>query len=136
MMTRCRSAGTITGTDAKESVKLLRFLGDSCAVLMSFPDDIRKTAGQQFRRLQKREMLRIKSEYKPFPDAGPGVCELIVDNQDGWYRFFYVTKFEDAIYVLHAFQKKSNATPKSEIDIAKKRYGVLAQEQLFARRKR
>ena len=47
-----------------------------------------------------------------------------------------MTKFEDAIYVLHAFQKKSNATPKSEIDIAKKRYGVLAQEQLFARRKR
>lgn len=44
-------------------------------------------------------------------------------------RVLYVAKFEDAVYVLHCFQKKTQTTPKRDIDLAQKRYQELVKEQ-------
>jgi phage-related protein len=66
--------------------------------------------------------------WKPFNEVGSGVREIIVDQQDGWYRVMYVAKFEEAVYVLHCFKKKTNATTKQDKAIAKARFdGVIAE---------
>jgi phage-related protein len=52
------------------------------------------------------------------PTVGSGVCEIRVRDQAGAFRVIYVTKFEDAVYVLHAFQKKSRKTSPSDLELA------------------
>ena len=59
---------------------------------------------------------------------GSGAKEIIVDQQDGWYRVMYLAKFAEAVYVLHCFKKKANATSKQDKALAKARYdGVIAE---------
>ena len=67
--------------------------------------------------------------------GGAGVLEIVEDHQTDTYRAVYTVKFSEFVYVLHAFQKKSrkgSATPKSEIDLIKKRLNA-AQEDYRAR---
>lgn len=61
---------------------------------------------------------------------GPGVNEIRIDCADGWFRVMYVAKFEEAIYVLHSFQKKSRQTAKADIAIAKARYKAVIKERM------
>lgn len=68
-------------------------------------------------------------EFKPMPEIGSGVNEIIVDKNDGWYRVMFVAKFEEAVYVLHSFQKKTNKTSQSDKDIAKRRYAAVLMER-------
>ena len=63
------------------------------------------------------------------PEIGAGVNEIIVDAADGWFRVMYVAKFEEALYVLHSFQKKTNKTSQGDKDIAKRRYGAVLIER-------
>ncbi len=61
---------------------------------------------------------------KPLKGLGSGVVELIEDFDGDTYRAVYTVRFRDAVYVLHAFKKKSKhgiATPKSDIDLIKRR---------------
>lgn len=58
--------------------------------------------------------------------VGPGVIEIRVRTGTA-HRVFVVTKFVEAIYVLHAFEKKTQKTPKREIDVAKRRYQDVVQ---------
>jgi len=58
---------------------------------------------------------------RPMPSVAQGVHELRVRDRSGNYRIFYFTKAEDAILVFHLFKKKTEQTPKSEIETAKKR---------------
>ena len=60
---------------------------------------------------------------------GQGVKEIRID-EGGAYRVIYVAKFEDAIYVLHAFQKKTHKTAKKDIDLARERYKAMQREQV------
>lgn len=55
-------------------------------------------------------------------DIGPGTYEIRVNEESGAFRVIYVTKFSDATHILHAFQKKTQRTSKSDIDLAKIRY--------------
>jgi phage-related protein len=55
--------------------------------------------------------------------VGPGACEIRVRDQAGAFRVIYVARFEDAVYVLHAFQKKSQKTSQADIRLARQRYG-------------
>ena len=64
----------------------------------------------------------MPNNYKPVSTVGPGVYEVRVQDADGIARLMYVAKFNDTIYVLHVFTKKSKRTPKTEIVLAKKRY--------------
>lgn len=60
--------------------------------------------------------------------VGHGVKEIRVREANGAYRVIYVAKFEDAIYVLHCFQKKTQKTSKTDLDLASKRYRDLLEE--------
>lgn len=62
------------------------------------------------------------TDWKPFDDVGAGTKEIRITSADGIYRVMYITKFEEAIYVLHCFQKKTQATSQQDKAIAKARY--------------
>jgi len=64
-------------------------------------------------------------DFKPMPTVGAGAYEIRVSDTDGAFRVIYVAKFADAVYVLHAFQKKTRKTAQTDIDIAAKRYKLI-----------
>lgn len=65
---------------------------------------------------------RSPADWKPMPAVGPGACEIRVRDPVGAFRVIYVAAFEDAVYVLHAFQKKSPKTSRSDLKLARRRY--------------
>lgn len=71
---------------------------------------------------------RTPSDFKPMPDVGAGVYEIRLRDEAGAFRVIYVAKFDNAVYVLHAFQKKTRATAKADIDLAARRYKFIAEE--------
>ena len=104
----------------------IEFRGDSLDRLREFPKEARREAGFQLDRVQRG---LDPFDWKPMSSVGAGVREIRVRDESGAFRVLYVTKFEDAVYVLHCFQKKTRATPKRDIDLAEKRYRELLQEQ-------
>jgi phage-related protein len=56
---------------------------------------------------------------------GAGAAEIRISDAAGAFRVFYVAKFDDAVYVLHAFQKKTQQTSQADIDLARKRYKLI-----------
>ncbi|MGA8044093.1 MAG: type II toxin-antitoxin system RelE/ParE family toxin [Terracidiphilus sp.] len=103
-------------------MKPLRFLGDSLKALRAFPTDARHNAGYQLERVQGGE---APSDFKPMPAIGKGVEEIRVWDESGTYRVVYTARLKDAVYVLHAFQKKTQATAKRDLEIAKARFAEL-----------
>ncbi|MSV35359.1 MAG: type II toxin-antitoxin system RelE/ParE family toxin [Bryobacterales bacterium] len=93
------------------------WLGDSLSRLRTAPADIRSDAGYQLDLVQRGE---TPADFKPMPDIGAGVMEIRLHG-DNEFRVFYVARFEEAVYVPHAFVKKTRATRKADIDIGKKR---------------
>ena len=65
---------------------------------------------------------READDWKPMPTVGPGAAEIRVRDETGAYRVIYVARFADAIYVLHAFQKKSQKTARVDLMVAAQRY--------------
>ena len=61
-------------------------------------------------------------DWKPMPTVGEGVREIRVRDARGAFRLMYVAKFPEAVYVLHAFQKKTRTTAKKDLALAKARY--------------
>ena len=70
----------------------------------------------------------FKVETLPMPAIGKGVEEIRVRDDTGAYRVIYTARLADAIYVLHAFQKKTQATSKRDIDLAKQRFALLSRK--------
>ncbi len=99
-------------------MKPLRFIGSSQDDLRNFPDEPRRAAGFELDRIQNGLMPR---DWKPMLSVGPGAYELRIHAQGAW-RVIYVARREEAVYVLHAFQKKTQKTRKEDIDLAIKRY--------------
>jgi phage-related protein len=64
----------------------------------------------------------LPDDFKPMSDVGKGVEEIRVWEESGTFRVMYVAKFADAVYVLHAFQKKTRETSKRDKEIAKLRF--------------
>lgn len=56
---------------------------------------------------------------------GRGVEEIRIRDESGIYRVIYTARLADAVYVLHAFQKKSQATSKRDLEIAKRQFALL-----------
>jgi len=106
-------------------MKTLKFLGDSLKCLRQFPEDARNDAGYQLDKVQRGEQ---PTDFKPMPSMGKGVEELRVWDDSGTYRVVYVARWADAVYVLHAFQKKTQATSKRDVELAKKRYAELTKD--------
>ena len=62
------------------------------------------------------------ANWKPFDDVGSGTREVRIRDTSGAYRVMYLAKFEEAVYVLHCFQKKTQVTSKQDKAIAEARY--------------
>jgi phage-related protein len=100
-------------------MKEIEFLGDSLKVISLFPRDARQNAGRQLAKVQQGN---LPDNYKPMPEVGKGVEEIRIRDEAGIYRVIYTTRLADAVYMLHAFQKKTTRTSKLDIDIAKQRF--------------
>ena len=106
-------------------MKPVEFRGSSLNDLRAFPSAARRECGFQIDRVQRG---LEPWDWKPFKTVGPGVKEIRVKDAKGEFRAMYVAKFEDAIYVLHCFQKKARKTSQADIDVAIKRYKELVKE--------
>ena len=107
-------------------MKPISFLGDSLKCLRAFPDDAKQDAGYQLDKVQHGQQ---PDDFKPMPSVGKGVEELRIWDESGTYRVIYLARLADAVYVLHAFQKKTQATAQRDIDLAKKRFNDLMSKQ-------
>jgi phage-related protein len=106
-------------------VKRIVWIGDSLEQLREFPADARQELGYQLERVQSG---KEPADWKPMASVGLGVNELRV-RMRGAFRVIYIAKFPEAVYVLHAFQKKSQKTARTDIAVARKRFGDLAKER-------
>lgn len=98
--------------------KPVYWLGSSKDDLSAFPEEARRKAGFQLRAVQRG---RTPTDFKPMPSVGKGVEEIRIRIEDA-YRIFYVARFKEAVYVLHAFQKQTQKTSKQDIQIGQQRY--------------
>ena len=103
-------------------MKPIEFLGDSLDGIREFPSEAKRKAGHQLDRVQHG---LDPDDWKPIKTIGPGVCELRIRDATGAYRVIYLAKLERAVYVLHAFQKKTQKTSGSDIALANERYRQL-----------
>ncbi len=106
-------------------MKRLVWLGDSLERLREFPEDARRETGYQLERVQAGFM---PADWKPMPSVGLGVNEVRV-RVGGAFRAIYVAKFAEAVYVLHAFQKKTRKTATADVALARGRFGMLVKER-------
>lgn len=100
-------------------MKQVVFLGSSLEELRGFPQDARHDAGYQIEKLQRGEQ---PDDFKTMPSIGKGVEEIRIREESGAYRVIYIARRAEAVYILHAFQKKSRATSKHDIDLAAQRF--------------
>ena len=84
-----------------------------------FSLEARRNAGYQLRKVQRGEE---PDDWKPFDEVGAGTKEIRLKQSDGAFRVMYVAKFEEAIYVLHCFKKKTQKTSQKEKDLCAQRY--------------
>ncbi len=103
-------------------MKPVAFMGGSLADIKRFPRSARREAGFQIERVQRG---LEPDDWKPMKTVGSGVREIRVRDATGAYRVIYVAAFHDAVYVLHAFQKKTRATPTRDLNLATERYKIL-----------
>ena len=102
-------------------VQELAFVGASREDLRAFPKDARREAGFQLDKVQRGEQ---PTDFKPMKTVGAGTYEIRIKERGDEYRVFYVAKFGDTIYVLHAFQKTSRKTPERHLNIGRRRYKI------------
>lgn len=103
--------------------KEIRWVGSSLDDLLAFPKAPRKEAGFQLGEVQAG---LDPTDWKPFDEVGAGTREIRIGDAKGIFRVVYVAKFEEAVYVLHCFQKKTQATSKQDRDIAAARYRAVS----------
>ncbi|SJM94900.1 type II toxin-antitoxin system RelE/ParE family toxin [Crenothrix polyspora] len=101
------------------------FRGNSLTALRNFPPDAKQLAGFEIHRLQEGKLPR---NYKPMNTIGQGVYEIRLAVSEGQYRILYVAKFAEAIYLLHAFPKKTQKTSATDIAAGQKAYQELMKE--------
>ena len=85
--------------------------------LRAFPEDARRVAGFELRRVQQGLQ---PTDWKPMASVGAGVEEIRVHTRRE-HRVFYIARFEEGVYVLHAFEKRSRKAPAKEIEVARAR---------------
>lgn len=108
--------------------KRARFHDAALEALREFPDEARKRLGRAIDELQKGRKLSMPLS-RPMPSVAAGVEELRVRDENGAFRVFCYTRLANSVLVFHAFQKKTEKTPRREIDIARKRLKELLNEE-------
>lgn len=99
----------------------IRWLGSSLDDLRAFLEQARRAAGYQLRRVQQG--LR-PNDWKTMTTVGAGVYEIRI-HTGAEHRIFYVAKYDDAIFVLHAFEKRTRQTRQADISLARQRLSEL-----------
>ena len=99
-------------------VKPVRFLGDSLQQIKSFPESVRKEAGVELHKVQQGIE---PNDWKPMTSIGSGVREIRIRDESGAFRMLYIANIKSAVYVLHAFQKKTGRTATRDLDLAASR---------------
>ena len=102
--------------------KPLTWIGSSKKDFMEFPKGVRKEIGHALYIAQKGDKHRDAKPLKGF--GGASVTEIVQIDSNGTYRTVYTVEMKEAVYVLHAFKKKSKTgikTPKQEIDLIEQR---------------
>jgi phage-related protein len=110
----------------RRTAKPIEFWGGSLEELRSFPATARREAGYQLHLVQEGE---DPDDWKPMTTVGPGVREIRIRDRHGIFRVMYVANFEDAVYVLNCFQKKTQKTAAANLATAERRYRELVEEK-------
>jgi phage-related protein len=111
-----------TGIAMESAPKPVRWIGPSLRDLRSFPQAVRIDIGHALFAAQKGETDPAAKPLKGF--GGASVLEIVASHHGDAWRAVYTVRFQDAVYVLHVFQKKSTkgiATPTREIQLIKQR---------------
>ena len=101
--------------------KRLAFVDSAHDDLRAFPEKARRRAGYELHQVQ---IGLQPSDWKPMSTVGSGVREIRV-HVGGAFRLIYIAKFDEAVYVLHAFKKKTMRTSKRDIDLARSRLATV-----------
>ena len=108
--------------DEPATLKPVVWIGSSRTDFRRFPDNVKSRVGYALYVAQAGGKHRDAKPLKGF--HGAGVLEVVADHRGDTFRAVYTVRFESAVYVLHAFQKKSKggiATPRSEIELIERR---------------
>lgn len=105
--------------------KPVEFVGTALDDLRAFPLSARREAGHQLDQVQHGQE---PDDWKPMNTIGRGVREIRIRDAAGAFRVMYVARLAEAIYVLHCFQKKTQKTSKTDLELAAKRYLYLLKE--------
>jgi phage-related protein len=103
------------------SDKPIYWIGSSKEDIAQFPLEVKRKAGFQLRAVQRGQS---PLDFKSMSIIGKGVEEIRIRTEKA-YRVFYVARFPEAVYVLHAFNKKTQKTSKQDIEIGKQRYQAM-----------
>ena len=105
------------------------WLWDSRETIRAFPENVRQVAGFQLWRVQRG---LEPNDWRPMPSVGLGVQEIRI-HTDVEHRVLYVAKFAEAVYVLHAFEKRTRRTPQKDLALAKQRFRSLINQRARAK---
>jgi len=100
----------------------IAWVGSSRKDLRTFPRKVRRDIGQSLYAAQQGEVDPSAKPLRGF--GGPCVIEIVAEDRGGTWRAVYMVRFAEAIYVLHAFQKKSKkgiATPTRDMNLIRQR---------------
>ena len=106
-------------------MKTIEWRGASLRAVRGFTEEARRQAGYQLYRVQSG---LEPDDWKPMTIVGAGVREIRIHTKDQ-FRVIYVATFQEAVYVLHAFQKKTQKTSKHDLEVATLRFKQLVKER-------
>lgn len=107
------------------SEKPLAWLGSARRDIRAFPADARRRCGFQLRKVQQG---LDPDDWKPMTSVGPGVREIRIRTEVA-HRVFYVATFDEAVYVLHGFEKRTSKTAAHDLRLARDRYRALIKKR-------
>lgn len=99
---------------------MVRFTKQCQKEIINFPEEIREDLADLVARLDTGLLLSMPVS-RPMPSIGKGVHELRLKDRSGIYRVIYVFLSHSDIWLLHGFKKKTQETPRKNIELAKKR---------------
>lgn len=103
----------------RPALKPVIWMGTAFNDLRAFPVEVRKDAGYQLHKIQSG---LDATDWKSMAEIGPGVAEIRLRDRTSAYRIFYIARFEEAIYILHCFNKRSQRTALADKTLARLRY--------------
>jgi len=110
-------------------VKAAIFHSSARAAIRLFPEDVRRELGKAIFDLQKGEILTMPLS-RAMASIAPGAAELRIRDRSGSFRVLYYTRSARGILVFHAFVKKTQTTPKPEMELGKRRLKELLDEEI------